>query len=76
MIEYNKVSEEPKLTSLCSDPQLEAHQEYLFNIAEQWLNSLGISTRTQYYNVLPTYNLFLNIGEYLERKHKTIQHEE
>ena len=55
-------------TALCSDPEYSAKQEQLFNKAEQWLNSLGIETRTEYGNVLPTYNLFLKIGEHLERR--------
>lgn len=53
---------------LCSDPKYSAKQEELFNRAEQWLNNIGIETRTEYGNVLPTYNLFLKIGEYLERR--------
>lgn len=57
-------------TALCSDPEYSAKQEELFNKAEQWLNSLGIETRTEYGNVLPTYNLFLKIGEYLGAKHE------
>ena len=55
-------------TALCSDPEYSAKQEERFNRAEQWLNGLGIETRTEYGNVLPTYNLFLKIGEHLERR--------
>lgn len=43
-------------------------QDKLFTLAEEWLNSRGIQTRTDYNNVLPTYNLFLKIGEWLERR--------
>lgn len=55
-------------TSLCSDPEWVHEQDELFNSAEGWLNNLGIKTRTEYGNLLPTYNLFLVIGEYLERR--------
>lgn len=57
----------PTATSLCSDPILAEEREKLFESAEEWLNSLGIKTRTEYNNLLPTYNLFLEIGEYLRR---------
>ena len=53
----------------CSCLQLDketiAKQDALFELAENWLNSNGITTRTEYNNLLPTYNLFLNIGEWL-----------
>ena len=56
----------------CSCLQLDrdtiAKQDELFNIAENWLNAKGITTRTDYNNLLPTYNLFLKIGEWLERR--------
>ena len=42
--------------------------EALFTIAENWLNAKGIKTRTEYGNLLPTYNLFLKIGEWLTDK--------
>ena len=42
-------------------------QDKLFTNAETWLNSLGIETRTSYNNLLPTYNLFIEIGNWLER---------
>lgn len=53
---------------LCSDPELVARDEQLFDSAEHWLNYQGIETRTEYGNLLPTYNLFLKIGEWLERR--------
>lgn len=55
-------------TSLCSDPEWVHKQNELFNSAEHWLNYHGIETRTEYGNLLPTYNLFLKIGEWLERR--------
>ena len=54
--------------NLCSDPELEHKNNEYFNKAEQWLNNLGIETRTEYGNVLPTYNLFLKLGEWLTMK--------
>ena len=54
--------------SICSDPEWVHKQNELFNSAEHWLNYHGIKTRTEYGNLLPTYNLFLEIGEYLERR--------
>lgn len=54
--------------ALCSDPAYEAKLEEQFDRAEGWLNHLGIKTRTEYGNLLPTYNLFLEIGEYLQRR--------
>ena len=45
-----------------------AKQNELFELAEAWLNAKGITTRTEYNNLLPTYNLFLKIGEWLERR--------
>lgn len=63
------LSEETKLsTTLCYDSESMQKQEEKFRRAENWLNSLGIKTRTEYNNVLPTYNLFLEIGEYLQRR--------
>ena len=53
---------------LCSDPKSVARDEQLFDSAEHWLNYQGIETRTEYGNLLPTYNLFLKIGEWLERR--------
>lgn len=65
----NKVKDEFKLdTVLCSDPVRDAEREEQFANAERWLNNLGIKTRTEYGNLLPTYNLFLEIGEYLQRR--------
>ena len=65
----NKIIDDFKLdTALCSDPVMEAEREDQFNRAEKWLNHLGIKTRTEYGNLLPTYNLFLEIGEYLQRR--------
>lgn len=65
----NTVSNEFKLdTALCSDPVRDAEREEQFVRAERWLNHLGIKTRTKYGNLLPTYNLFLEIGEYLQRR--------
>lgn len=62
-------SENAKLsTTLCYDSESMQKQEEKFRRAENWLNSLGIKTRTEYNNVLPTYNLFLEIGEYLQRR--------
>ena len=54
--------------ALCSDPAYEAEQAGKFNDAENWLISLGIKRRTEYGNLLPTYNLFLEIGEYLQSR--------
>ena len=54
--------------ALCSDPAYEAEQSEKFDAAENWLISRGIKTRTEYGNLLPTYNLFLEIGEYLQRR--------
>ena len=45
-----------------------AKQEELFELAENWLNSKGITTRTEYNNILPTYNLFIEIGKYIEEQ--------
>lgn len=65
----NKITDEFKLdTALCSDPVRDAEREEQFARAERWLNNLGIKTRTEYGNLLPTYNLFLEIGEYLQRR--------
>ena len=62
-------SKDAKLsTTLCYDLESMQKQEEKFRRAENWLNSLGIKTRTEYNNVLPTYNLFLEIGEYLQRR--------
>ena len=55
-------------TSLCSDPEWVHKTNEYFNRAEHWLNYQGIETRTEYGNLLPTYNLFLKIGEWLERR--------
>ena len=55
-------------TSLCSDPEWVHKTNEYFNSAEHWLNYHGIETRTEYGNLLPTYNLFLKIGEWLERR--------
>ena len=67
--EVNTSSDELKLdTALCSDPEWVHKQNELFNSAEHWLNYQGIKTRTEYGNLLPTYNLFLEIGEYLQRR--------
>lgn len=67
----NKITDEFKLdTALCSDLEWEHKQNELFNSAEHWLNYHGIKTRTEYGNLLPTYNLFLEIGEYVKRKLK------
>ena len=65
----NKIIDDFKLdTALCSDPVRDAEREEQFARAERWLNNLGIKTRTEYGNLLPTYNLFLEIGEYLQRR--------
>ena len=65
----NKVTDEFKIdTVLCSDPLRDAERGEQFVRAESWLNQLGIKTRTEYGNLLPTYNLFLEIGEYLQRR--------
>lgn len=56
------------MEALCSDPAYEAEQAVKFDKAENWLISLGIKTRTEYGNLLPTYNLFLEIGEYLQKR--------
>ena len=67
--DINKLTEEFKLdTALCSDPEWVHKQNELFNSAEHWLNYQGIKTRTEYGNLLPTYNLFIEIGEYLKRR--------
>ena len=60
---------------LCSDPEWEHKTDEYFNSAERWLNHQGIETRTEYGNLLPTYNLFLKIGEWLERR-KTEERDE
>lgn len=54
--------------TLVSDPEHIHKMNELFNSAEYWLNYQGIKTRTEYGNLLPTYNLFLEIGEWLEKK--------
>lgn len=54
--------------NLSSDPKLEHKNNEYFSNAEHWLNYHGIETRTEYGNLLPTYNLFLKIGEWLERR--------
>lgn len=54
--------------NLSSDPELVYKNNEYFNRAENWLNYQGIETRTEYGNLLPTYNLFLKIGEWLERR--------
>ena len=61
--------------NLSSDPELERKNNEYFNNAEQQLNYHGIETRTEYGNLLPTYNLFLKIGEWLERR-KTEENDE
>lgn len=64
----NKITDDFKLdTALCSDPEWAHKQDELFTSAEHWLNYHGIKTRTEYGNLLSTYNLFLEIGEYLQR---------
>ena len=64
----NKIMDDFTLdTALCSDPEWVHKQNELFNSAEHWLNYLGVKTRTEYGNLLPTYSLFLEIGEYLQR---------
>ena len=50
------------------DKETVAKQDALFEIAENWLNSKGITTRTDYNNLLPNYNLFLEIGKYIEEQ--------
>ena len=60
---------------LCSDPEWEHKTNEYFRKAEHWLNDQGIETRTEYGNLLPTYNLFLKIGEWLERR-KTEERDE
>lgn len=65
----NRLTEEFKLdTALCSDPEWVHKTNEYFNRAEHWLNYHGIETRTEYGNLLPTYNLFLKIGEWLDRR--------
>lgn len=65
----NKIIDDFKLdTALCSDPEWEHKTDEYFRNAEHWLNYQGIETRTEYGNLLPTYNLFLKIGEWLERR--------
>lgn len=65
----NKIIDDFNLdTALCSDPEWVHKTNEYFNRAEQWLNYQGIETRTDYGNLLPTYNLFLKIGEWLERR--------
>ena len=61
--------------SICSVPEWVYKQDELFNSAEHWLNYHGIKTRTEYGNLLPTYNLFLEIGEWLRRR-KTEENDE
>ena len=56
------------LQTLVSDPEHIYRMNELFNSAEYWLNCQGIKTRTEYGNLLPTYNLFLEIGEWLEKR--------
>lgn len=64
-----KIDDEFKLdTTLCSDPEWVFIQNERFNSAEHWLNYQGIKTRSEYGDLLPTYNLFLKIGEWLERR--------
>ena len=53
---------------LSVDPEWVHKTNEYFNSAEHWLNYQGIETRTEYGNLLPTYNLFLKIGEWLERR--------
>lgn len=74
---YDKVSDINKLTevfkldtALCSNPEWENEQNELFDSAEHWLNYQGIKTRTEYGNLLPTYNLFIEIGKYLKKENK------
>ena len=55
-------------TELSVDPEWVHKTNEYFNRAEHWLNYQGIETRTEYGNLLPTYNLFLRIGEWLERR--------
>ena len=66
-VNVNKISDVID-TTLCSDPKWVHKTNEYFNRAEQWLNYHGIETRTEYGNLLPTYNLFLKIGEWLERR--------
>ena len=76
-IALNKIFDEGcgYCSTLSSDIELNKKQEELFCRAENWLNYLGIKTRTEYNNLLPTYNLFLEIGEYLQRR-KTEENDE
>ena len=54
--------------TLVSDPEYTHKVDELFTSAEFWLNCQGIKTRTEYGSLLPTYNLFLEIGEWLEKR--------
>lgn len=75
-IAANKSIDDFKLDmTLCSDPEWVFKQNELFNSAEHWLNYHGIKTRTEYGDLLPTYNLFIEIGEYLQRR-KTEENDE
>ena len=67
-VTLNRTMSAQDTMSLCSDPELEHKNNEYFNSAEHWLNYHGIETRTDYGNLLPTYNLFLKIGEWLERR--------
>ena len=67
-LSFNKSHKDIDMSILCSDPELEQRDEELFNLAEQWLAQKGIKTRTEYNNILPTYNLFLEIGKYLKSR--------
>ena len=72
----NKIIDDLKLdNALCSDPEWVHKQNELFSSAEHWLNYHGIKTRTEYGNLLPTYNLFLEIGDYLQTR-KTEERDE
>ena len=69
----NKVKD--TFSYLSGDAESMQQLDDMFSRAEQWLNYQGIETRTEYGNLLPTYNLFLKIGEWLERR-KTEERDE
>lgn len=55
-------------TTLTCNPLHQEYQDEKFLAAEHYLNSLGVKTRTEYNNLLPSYLLLINIAEALKLK--------
>ena len=54
--------------TLTCNHMYQEYQDKKFLAAEHYLNSLGVKTRTEYNNLLPSYLLLINIAEALKLK--------